>query len=173
MKKIFLMMTTVAMAASMLTSCKNKPEAEEALHEVTEAEYVFTKEDTLKVMDMVKQFTARLQEKDLKGAVGMLKFLDGDTIKDLSTMFQNRQGMALIPIAGRAAYTIDRVVFRSDINNEVKVDITLFEKEEGDKRPNKTSFYFRPIRDNGEWYLTVRDNITDTHSELNNVNESN
>ena len=47
------------------------------------------------------------------------------------------------------------------------MDITLFEKEENDPRPNKISFYFRPVRFEGQWYLTVKDNITDINNENN------
>jgi hypothetical protein len=74
------------------------------------------------------------------------------------------------PHAGSAGidYEVDRLVFLNDKRNELKLSVTLFEKPEGDKRPNKTSFYMKPVRFEGKWYLTTKDNITDTNSRERN-----
>lgn len=155
-------MAAFALTASLLTACKGKSEAPAD----QKPEFTFTKQDTMQVMDLVGQFTTRLQNRDIKGAVEMLVFLNGDSIEQLNPAFMRRQAMTLVHMAGKSGYELDRIVFHSDVNNEVKVDITLFDKEEGDPRPNKTSFYFRPVRKDGKWYLTTKDNITDTQGDL-------
>lgn len=165
MKKIFLFLSALVLTAGMMTSCK---ESKKEVPADEKPAFVFTKQDTTTVMELVEQFTTRLQNRDIKGAVEMITFLNGDSIEELNPMFQQRQAMTLAHIAGLPKYELDRIVFRSDINNEVKIDLTLFEKPEGDPRPNTTSFYFRPVRKGGKWYLTTKDNITDTHSELRN-----
>jgi hypothetical protein len=94
----------------------------------------------------------------------MLSFLEGDSICPLNPMQQRRQAMSLMNVRG-VKYEMRGMVLRSNTNNEVKMDITLFEKEEGDPKPNKTAMMFRPVKYEGKWYLTVWDNITETKSE--------
>ena len=169
MKKITLYLMAIAIVACV-SSCKNKkaPQDEELRPvQVAEKEYVFTNADTTEVLNLVNQFIGFLEKKDIRGAVEMLSFLDGDSIVPLTPQFQTRQAMSLATCMG-VGYKIDRLVFETDKKNEVKMDITLFEKPEGDPRPNQTSFYFRPVRFEGKWYLTTKDNITDTNSQERN-----
>ena len=172
MKKIVLTMAVVGVAL-LLGGCKSKKE-NEGLHpvEVVEPTYTFTKEDTAAVIDQVNQFIERLKQKDIKGATEMLYYLDKDSIKEPTDQNKVRKALTLRYVAGCAGYKLDRIVFNSDIDNEAKIDIILFEKPEGDTRPNTTSYYFRPVRFEGKWYLTTKDNITDTHSELRNKREA-
>ena len=100
----------------------------------------------------------------------MLTILKGDSIFPLEPVQQRRQAMALSMVKG-VKYDVDYLMFHSDRNNEVKLDILLFEKEENDPKPNKISFYFRPVRFEGKWYLTVKDNITDRENGNNFKNE--
>lgn len=170
MKKIALILVAVAVAV-LFDSCnscsKNDNEGLRPV-ELETPEYTFTKEDTSAVLDLVGQFVERLKQKDLKNATEMLWYLDKDSVKVPSTQNRLRQARALSILLGCHDYKLDRIVFNSDIDNEAKVDIILFEKPEGDPRPNSTSFYFRPVRFEGKWYLTTKDNISDTHSELRN-----
>ena len=121
-------------------------------------------------MNLVNQFKTYLEEKNLRSAVEMLNILKGDSIFPMEPVQQRRQAMALSMVKG-VKYEVNYLMFHSDRNNEVKMDITLFEKEENDPRPNKISFYFRPVRFEGQWYLTVKDNITDINNENNFQNE--
>jgi hypothetical protein len=100
----------------------------------------------------------------------MLSILKGDSLFPLEPVQQRRQAMALNMVKG-VKYDVDYMMFHSDRNNEVKMNITLFEKEENDPKPNKISLYFRPVRFEGKWYLTVKDNITDRENENNFQNE--
>jgi hypothetical protein len=164
MKKItFFLMFIFSLVLTWSCSEKKQQNKEENNLIITDPSYTFTKEDTAAVMDLVNQFIIRMQNKDIRAAVDMFSFLDGDSIKPLSPMFKQRQAMALVGCSG-VAYKIERLMFLTDRNNEVKLEVTLFEKPEGDKRPNKTSFYLRPVRFEGQWYLTTKDNVTDTNS---------
>ena len=129
---------------------------------------MFTKEDTATVNDLINQFTQYLKQKDIKSATEMIYYLDKDSIKVLEGRDKARQAMTLRYIIGCHDYKLDRLIFRSDIDNEAKINIILFEKPEGQNVPNKTSFYFRPVKFEGKWYLTTKDNISDSHSELRN-----
>lgn len=129
-------------------------------------EYSFSHQDSVDVLNLVDQFKDYLENNDLRSAVEMLNILKGDSIFPMEPIQQRRQAMALSMVKG-VKYDVDYLMFNSDRNNEVKLDITLFEKEENDPKPNKISFYFRPVRFEGKWYLTVKDNITDRENGNN------
>ena len=151
------------MVGTALTGCKDKKAPADTKPVETS---MFTKEDTTKVMDLVNQFTVCLQNGDIKGAIDMLVMLDGDSIKPIDAANLQRQANSLRFIAGMPGYELDRIVMQDEKRNEAKIDIVLFEKkDENDKRPNTTSFYLRPVYIGGQWYLTTRDNITNTVDE--------
>ena len=136
MKKTSLFLVILMMLMTVFTGCSDKKAPKHH-----KKEYTFSKQDSADVMNLVNQFVNRLDSNDIRGAVEMLNILKGDSIIPLEPIQQRRQAMAL--------------------NNEVKMEITLFDKEVDDPRPNKTAFYFRPVRFEGQWFLTTKDNITD------------
>ena len=160
MKKIVLFLSAVLLTGMALTGCKDKKAPADTKPVETS---MFTKEDTTKVMDMVNQFTMRLQNGDIKGAVDMLVYLNGDSIQPLDAANLQRQTNTLSFIAGMPSYELERVVMEDTRHNEAKINVVLFEKkDENDKRPNTTAFYLRPVYIGGQWYLTTKDNITST-----------
>ena len=61
-------------------------------------------------------------------------------------------------------YEIDHLIFLNEKDCEVKYTVTLFENKPGKRqRPNKMSFYLKPVRREGKWYLTMADTRTDTN----------
>lgn len=123
-------------------------------------EYVFTAEDSAEVLKLVDQFTTYMKDNDIRLAVEMLNILKGDSIIPMEPVQMRRQAMALSMVKG-VKWDLNYLIFKSDKDNEVKIDVTLFEKDENDPRPNMTAFFFRPVRFEGKWYLTAKDNITD------------
>lgn len=174
MKKItylLLMAMAVVLVGQSLASCSSCSDKKEQQKEETDPAKVFTKKDTTRVLELANSFVFYLKEGNMRSAMEMLHFLQGNSIQEVDQTNKQRQALALSLFVKRFDYTIDRIVFRDNVDNEVKIDITLFEKkDEGDKRPNTTSFYLRPVRnrDTGEWFLTTKDNITDTRSDLRN-----
>ena len=164
MKRIAFFLAVAAMRLSAV-SCGNKKQ--QPVQGPEKPQYTFTKEDTAEILSQVNAFIERLDKKDLRGAVEMLSFLDhGDSIKPLDAVGQRRQAMTLSAVKG-VRYEVNRLTLRSNTNNEVKMDVVLFDKPEGDPKPNTTSFYFRPVKFEGKWYLTVWDNITNTNQDRN------
>ena len=165
MKRIALFLV-VATALLFAVSCSNKKQ-QPAPVEPEKPTYTFTKEDTAEVMTQVEEFMGRLEKKDIRGAVEMLNFLAlGDSIKPLSPVQQRRQAMALMNVQG-IKYDLNHLSLRSFTNNEVKIDITLFEKAPDDPKPNMTGFFLRPVKFEGKWYLTVWDVISNTNQDSN------
>ena len=166
MKRITLFLSILVVFVAFVSCRGNKQQAPQ---DDKQPGYVFTKQDTVEVNSLVSHFITRLENKDIRSAVEMLSLLKGDSIFPLDVASQRRQAMALRLCQG-VKYDVVSMDLNSDKNNEVKMIITLFEKEEGDPKPNKTSFYFRPVKFEGKWYLTTKDNITDMANQ-NKVEE--
>jgi hypothetical protein len=165
MKRLSLFLT-ILLLLTVFVGCSDK----KAPAQKHKKEYVFSHEDSTEVLNLVGQFTKYLEGDDLRSAVEMLNILKGDSIFPLEPVQQRRQAMALSIVKG-VRYDVNYLVFKSDKDNEVKLDITLFEKEENDPKPNKISFYFRPVRFEGKWYLTTKDNITDRENDNSFIEE--
>ena len=151
------------LVVATFTSCKK----EKSLKQM-QSEYIappkddFSNADTAEVMKLVDNFIHHLNNKDIKSAVSMLSFLDGDSIVSLPKGLARRQANALMNIRG-VRYTVEKFVFDQEKDNIVKVNVVLFEKKEGDNRPNTIGFFLKPVRRSGHWYLTTVDNMTDTN----------
>lgn len=163
MKKIVLFI--FGLAALMFASCGQKEKNVKQLEQQYLVQPVdsFSGKDTSEVMYLVNSFIDKLNQKDIKSAVSMLSYLDGNDIVPLPAELVKRQCNALANAQG-VKYTVDRLVFNEEKDNIVKVNILLFEKKPGDTRPNSISLYLKPIRRDNRWYLTTVDNITDSNN---------
>jgi len=118
--------------------------------------------DTAEVVALSNQFLDRLRANKFDEAVGMIFFLNGDSIEVLSND-RARGQKALLERCKGVRYDIDYFVFSEEKDNIVKYTVTMFEKEANDPRPNTTSFYLKPIRRDGKWFLTMADSMSDTN----------
>ena len=158
MKRISLFLAVLLMLA-FFAACSNKkaPASQKP-------EYTFSHQDSTEVLNLVNEFIAKMENDDISAAIDMLSILKGEELVPLEPVQKRRQTIALNMVKG-VKYDVDYMMFKSDRNNEVKVNITLFEKDENDPKPNMTAFFFRPVRQNGNWFLTVKDNLTDREND--------
>ena len=166
MKKILFFVVAVIVLCFTLGACKSdkkeQPKEEKILIDIPQDNY--SKDDTTQVFALVEDFLARLRNHDISSAVSMLRFLDGDTIRELSRQQFNSQAMTFANIGG-VRFDIERLVFDSEKNNDVAITVTMFENKPGENRPNKIGLHLRPVRRDGAWYLTTPDTLTDTNDE--------
>ena len=127
--------------------------------------------DTTEVIALTNQFLDRLRAEKFDEAVGMIFFLNGDSIESLSNDRARGQKALLIRCKG-VRYDIDYFKFSEEKDNIVKYTVTMFEKDADDPRPNKTSFFLKPIRRDGKWFLTMADSMSDTN-HMNGTNIEN
>lgn len=116
--------------------------------------------DTTAVYGLTKQFLELLKAEKVDEAVSMLYFLDGEgQIVPLPDTLAERQRMVFraFPVLN---YKIDSIIFSTETDSQVKYTIEFFKKQPGDTRPNTTSFYIKPMRVKGQWYLTMFDSNT-------------
>lgn len=165
MKKLFMFLFAAFVTTATMVSCSGCGSKNET--DAFQEPPMFTKADTTQLLDSLDKFTTLMKAGDIKNAISMIYFLNKDHVEKPDPINLKRQIGALMMIRG-IDYQLDYFMLNSEIDNEAKIDIVLFEKKADDTRPNTTSFYFRPVRRGGQWYLTTKDNITDTRSDLRN-----
>ena len=140
----------------MFASCKRENKVE-GQGTATEEKMTLSGSDTTKVMTLMHQYFDFLLKKDYDGAMSMIYQLRNDSLLDAEPEVEEhyQMGMKLVtPIR----YEIETMIFETERDCLVKYSAVLFEKEgEGDNRPNKMFYAIKPVRVNGEWYLTVSD----------------
>lgn len=119
--------------------------------------------DTTEVMAQVERYMSLLQEENYDDALAMLYFLNKDSIQMLPA-YMVEQFKEVYPRYHGIKYEIDELIFLNEKDCEAKYTVTLFENKPGDPvRPNKMSFYLKPVRRDGKWYLTMADTMSDTN----------
>lgn len=157
-------MLLLSLTAILVVSCghKKKREFKDVQQNVLiPSTMVTSKADTVEVTNLVKAFMSKMQEKDVDGALGMLYYLDRDSIKSLPENLYKRERAVINTFKG-LQYSLDRIVFNKETDSEAKITITLFEKAKNDPRPNEVGMIIKPIRRDGTWYLTLSDTDTDS-----------
>ena len=152
----------IAFVSLLLMGCKSEKKKPEVDPNLIQPEMSVNAQDTLEVRRLTKQYLHALQEKDLDGAIAMLRYYDKKDIVPLPLELEAKERMVLGMFLGMPSYDIDHIIFFRDDDSEVKYTVTMFERtDENDRRPNKASFLLRPVRHLGQWYLTLADKQTD------------
>lgn len=116
--------------------------------------------DTAHVFELTKSFLESLKANDIDKAVSMLYFLDADRqVVPLPDSLVERQKSVfrMFPVL---SYKIESIIFNTETDSQVKYTVEFFKKQPGDTRPNTTSFFIKPMRVKGQWFLTMFDSNT-------------
>ena len=123
----------------------------------TEEKMTLSGSDTTKVMNLMHQYFDLLLKKDYDGAMSMIHQLRNDSLLEVAPEVEEHYQMGM-KLMAPIRYEIETMIFETERDCLVKYSGVLFEKEgEGDNRPNKMFYAVKPVRINGEWYLTVSD----------------
>ncbi len=142
---------------SSCSSCSGNKASEEPKEGDEKQLMELSKYDTTAVQSLVERYFTCLRTNHVEDAINMLYYLDenGDIIP-LPDDLKRGQKRALQLVSGKE-YSIDYIRFWQETDSEVKFTVTLFEKPEGDPSPNEMKMLIRPMRHDGEWYLTMAD----------------
>jgi len=144
----------ISLVLLSLIACTEKPK--QASGEPVPVFINMDKQDTTEVLNLVNQYFGYLTDGRTDDALGMIKYLDGDSIKDVPEDLLKKQKNSLKMIRP-IRYEIEYYIFRFETDCVVKYKGILFEKEEDDTTPNTISYFIKPIRFNDKWYLTMAD----------------
>ena len=160
------------LSLSLVSSCQNKSK-QRSLKEMQDdfirpAEMTLAKSDTDQVKSLVQHYLSYLEQGNVDVALSMLHYLNKDSITSLPPGLARKQKMTLTAFKSKK-FSIEEIQFLNETDSKVKYTVTLFDKAPGDNRPNTISFVIRPVRRDGQWFLTLADSETETRqSKLDN-----
>ena len=141
-KGLFFIISLLCITISFV-SCKNN-KAPQAAEEIKGPVYTFTQEDSTSVMGLVNSFIEKMQHQQLNEAMSMLYYLDGDSIRELTKQQYARQANSLANIRG-IRYELEFIKLETNIYNDAKINVILFENKEGEKHANTIAFHLNPV----------------------------
>lgn len=150
-------------ALVVLTGCKKKVVEERGIPDIPPPMEV-SANDTTAVYELTNKFLDCMREKRLDDAIAMLHYLkNGEEIVSLPPSLEKQNRMVLGNFLG-LEYKIDNVVFFRETDSQVRFSVTLFEDPDANtlSRQNKVSFFLKPVRREGKWYLTLADSQSDS-----------
>ena len=154
-KNFWTLICAALFVLAMNTGCTNKNENKADTSD--EESMSLSANDTTKVIELMNQYFALLQKKDFDGAKSMVFQLQHDSLQQMDPEIEKHYEMGM-KIISPIRYEMETMVFNTERDCLVKYSAVLFEKEgDDDKRPNKMFYAIKPVRINGDWYLTVSD----------------
>lgn len=158
--RLFRYFCFVFVLSLVFVGCSDKSKKKEAHEEIQGPMMTLEKRDTTEVYDMTKNFLELLKSNNIDKAVSMLYYLTPDkNVIPLPDSLAERQ-KAIFKRFPVLSYKIDSIIFYTETDSQVKYTIEFFKKQPGDPRPNTTSFFIKPMRIQGQWYITMFDSNT-------------
>ena len=150
----------------LLFSCKGKTKSTEQLRDemIIGAEMDVQSSDTVQVKHLTDMYLSYIKNGNLDGAMQMLYFLDKDSITAVPEDLAKRERQAMSMFVGKKVFVSD-IRFLRETDSQVRCNVILFDKEPGDTRPNTVSFFLKPVRRSGQWYLTLADTETSNYTQ--------
>lgn len=168
MKKIvFLSFSLLALVCFFMSGCKGKGDAS------AESGYVDprsdetmerTEADTATILNMCTEYLNLLKEDKVEAALDLLYAYD-DSAKTVAPIGNElrekfRNNLQMFPVLD---YKLESMKLYGEDDTEFTFMVEFFKKPEGDPRPNTIREVLSPVRVNGQWYLTVSEDIRNEH----------
>lgn len=126
-----------------------------------------SKKDTVAVNQLSEKFVKLLQKEDYEAALNMLYFLnkEGEVVPLPAEL--RAQQLTMFKTFPVISYTNKGIIFNTEKDSQVKYEIQFTNAEEG-KPAAVTNLFLKPMRVNGEWFLTTYDSQTGRPSQIKN-----
>ena len=126
-----------------------------------------SKKDTVAVNQLSEKFVTLLQKEDYEAALNMLYFLnkEGEVVPLPAEL--RAQQLTMFKTFPVISYTNKGIIFNTEKDSQVKYEIQFTNAEEG-KPAAVTNLFLKPMRVNGEWFLTTYDSQTGRPSKIKN-----
>ncbi len=126
-----------------------------------------SKKDTVAVNQLSEKFVKLLQKEDYEAALNMLYFLnkEGEVVPLPAEL--RAQQLTMFKTFPVISYTNKGIIFNTEKDSQVKYEIQFTNAEEG-KPAAVTNLFLKPMRVNGEWFLTTYDSQTGRPSKIKN-----
>ena len=157
----------LALIGCLLIAGCNSGKKEDKRKEYIPLKMDVSSKDTVAVTQLSDKFMKLLQKEDYEGALNMLYFLNKEGEVVPLTAEQRQQQLGVFKVFPVIDYTNKGIIFNSEKDSQVKFEIQFTPSEE-DKPGATTNFFLKPMRVNGEWFLTTYDSQTGRPSQITN-----
>ena len=157
----------LALLGCILIAGCNSGKKEDKRKEYIPLKMDVSSKDTVAVMQLSEKFMKLLQKEDYESALNMLYFLNKEGEVVPLTAEQRQQQLGVFKVFPVIDYTNKGIIFNSEKDSQVKFEIQFTPSEE-DKPGATTNFFLKPMRVNGEWFLTTYDSQTGRPSQITN-----
>lgn len=161
-KSIFLSISLMVLLSICLSSChdKSKVKTGEFVDRHLDTTMVRTPADTLSLLTMCTDYLNLLQKDSVEAALDMLYTYEDGEVQPINDEVRNklRTNHQRFPVV---KYKLESMHLYGEDDSEFVYMIEFFEKPEGDPRPNSIREALSPVRVNGQWYLTVAEEINE------------
>ena len=157
----------LALLGCILIAGCNSGKKEDKRKEYIPLKMDVSSKDTVAVTQLSEKFMKLLQKEDYEGALNMLYFLNKEGEVVPLTAEQRQQQLSIFKVFPVIDYTNKGIIFNSEKDSQVKFEIQFTPSEE-DKPGATTNFFLKPMRVNGEWFLTTYDSQSGRPSQIKN-----
>lgn len=157
----------LALIGCLLIAGCNSGKKEDKRKEYIPLKMDVSSKDTVAVTQLSDKFMKLLQKEDYEGALNMLYFLNKEGEVVPLTAEQRQQQLGIFKVFPVIEYTNKGIIFNTEKDSQVKFEIQFTPSEE-DKPGAVTNLFLKPMRVNGEWFLTTYDSQSGRPSQIKN-----
>ncbi len=169
MKKIyFLSFSLLAFSCLFMSGCKGKDKNAQADSEYvdprSDENMVRNSADTTAILKICTDYLNLLKADNVEAALDLLYAYDDSakTVTPIGNKLRNkfRNNLKMFPVLD---YQLESMKLYGEDDTEFVFMVKFFEKPEGDPQPNTIREVLSPVRVNGQWFLTVSEDIRNEH----------
>lgn len=152
----------------LLSACKDTKKPERALVPGVDVAMEVSPYDTTAVLNLTNEYLELLKAGDIDGAMARLYWLgEDDQVHPLPAEEQEKCRFWLQAYKVYA-YRITSFTFYKETDSKVEYEMTIQDPATTEE-PGKMKGLIRPVRRDGQWYITLANTETEVHkSELDN-----
>ena len=163
MKKYsFLLISLAALFCMVLSSCHNKDKVNTVEYSDPRADSTMQRSstDTLALLTMCTDYLNLLKKDSVEAALDLLYVYDDGKVEPISDEVRDkiRATRQRFPVVN---YQLESMRLFGEDDTEFIYMVEFFEKPKDDPRPNTIREALSPVRVDGQWYLTVSDEISE------------
>ncbi len=152
----------------LLAACKGEQKKETKMARPgLETQMEVTNNDSTAVRQLVNDFLGLVVQGDVDAAISRLYILDGEEVKPLPEK-QRKASEMMLGLHQVYSFNIDSLIFYKETDSKVCYTLIL-QDPASTASPAHMQGLIRPVRRNGQWYITLANNDTETNkSALDN-----
>ncbi|MDO5527034.1 MAG: hypothetical protein Q4F85_13230 [Prevotella sp.] len=161
-KKFF---AIAALAAVVLTGCKDKPKQVNSNELLRPASMYFSHNDSASIKELVNTYVENMRNKNFEANAELLYTVHHDSIFP----YTDEQKAKYLEACSHFNFydcRLKSLILRSDKNNEAAILVQIIKSGSLDKEEGVTTLSLNPVKIGDSWYLTLLDKYAEGVEEI-------